>query len=64
MTWEILMMVAARVEPSHPTEAMKLRFVASEVQHLERIVNELVAEAVATEQAVAPLRRPQLRERA
>jgi hypothetical protein len=64
MTWEILMRVAARIEPSHPTEALKLRLCASEVRHMERLADELVAEAVAQEQQVAPLRKPRLRARA
>jgi hypothetical protein len=46
-TYEILLKIADRLDASHPTEALKLRFVASEVvQHLERIVNELVAESI------------------
>jgi hypothetical protein len=64
MTWEILMRVAARIEPSHRADAVLLRLCASEVQHLERLADELVAEAVAQEQTVVPLRKPQLRERA
>ncbi|HEY2617560.1 MAG TPA: hypothetical protein VGI78_09505 [Acetobacteraceae bacterium] len=46
MTHEILLRIAARLEASHPAEAIKLQFVASEVQHLERIVNELVSESI------------------
>jgi hypothetical protein len=64
MTWEILMRIAMRIQNTHPTEALRLRLCASEVRHLETMATELVAEAVATEQAVAPLRKPQLRERA
>jgi hypothetical protein len=46
-TYEILLKIADKLADTHPTEALKLRFVASEVQHLERIVNELVAESIA-----------------
>jgi hypothetical protein len=45
-TYEILLKIADQLDASHPTEALKLRFVASEVQHLERIVNELVTESI------------------
>jgi hypothetical protein len=45
-TYEILLKIADKLADTHPTEALKLRFVASEVQHLERIVNELVAESI------------------
>jgi hypothetical protein len=41
-----MLRIADRLDQSHPTEALKLRFVASEVQHLERIVNELVSESI------------------
>jgi hypothetical protein len=45
-THEIMLRIADKLDESHPTEALKLRFVASEVQHLERIVNELVSESI------------------
>ena len=45
-THEIMLKIANRLEVTHPVEALKLRFAASEVQHLERIVNELVAESI------------------
>jgi hypothetical protein len=60
MTWEILMRIAARIEPSHPTEALRLRLCASEVRHLET----MVFEAVEQEPKVAPLRPRHMRERA
>jgi hypothetical protein len=47
------MRVAARIEPSHPAEALKLRLCASEVKWLETMANELVAEAVEQERKVA-----------
>jgi hypothetical protein len=46
-TYEILLKMSEKLSDTHPTEALKLRFVASEVQHLERIVNELVSESIA-----------------
>jgi hypothetical protein len=58
------MRVAMRIQNSHPAEALKLRLCASEVRHMEWLADELVAEAVAAKQTVAPLRKPQLRERA
>jgi hypothetical protein len=57
-TYEILLKIAGRLDKSHPTEALKLRFVASEVQHLERIVNELVTESI---ELMEPRKRPHRR---
>jgi hypothetical protein len=45
-THEIMVKIADRLEASHPQEAMKLRFCASQVQYLEGIVNEQIAEAI------------------
>ncbi|HEY2617829.1 MAG TPA: hypothetical protein VGI78_10860 [Acetobacteraceae bacterium] len=64
MTWEILMRVAARIQSSHRADAVLLRLCASEVQHLERLADELVAEGIVQERKVAPLRKSRLRERA
>jgi hypothetical protein len=44
VTHEIILRIAARIEETHPQEAIKLRFCASDVAWLERRVNELVDE--------------------
>lgn len=46
-THQIVLAIAERIRAACPREADKLLFVASEVQWMERRVNELVADEIA-----------------
>ncbi len=56
-TYEIMLKIADRLERELPTEAMKLRFCASQVQFLETTVNAQIAEAIELMEPRAQVRR-------
>jgi hypothetical protein len=55
-THEIMIKIADRLAASHPAEAMKLRFCASQVQFLETTINAQIAEAIELMEVPAPKR--------
>ena len=56
-TYEILLKIADRLEREQPTEAMRLRFCASQVQFLEETVNAQIAEAIELMEPRSQIRR-------